>query len=313
MTLLLLGAALIAVLAVDVFSTVFHSRGRGGPLNRRLNRAVWALFRSVGRRGDGIVRGDLLAAAGPVIVIATLFVWVAILVVSFALVYYPWIQDFLVSPGSLRTPWSEAIYYSGYTAATLGTGDLVPDAPALRLLTPLQAFGGFALLSAAVTYFLAIYREVLRMQALASDLAAYFRRGTDEIVEYVRSRSAEPVARWSEGISSSISEVLLGHFEYPILHYFRPARIDKALPVQLGRLLELDEAVRAGGGAPGLDELRDHPSYRALQHSVDSYLREVGELFLPHGKLAATSGGVEDAPAADLHSRLLDYMLFDPR
>lgn len=309
MTFVLIGVGLIVLLAADVFSTVFHSRGRGGPLTRRLNSVIWALYRSLGRRRDGTVREKLLATAGPVLVVTTLVVWVTIFVFSFALVYYPSIHEFLVSPGALRDPWLEAVYYSGYTAATLGVGDIVPDAPSLRLLAPLQAFGGFALLSAAVTYFLAIYREVLRMQALSSDLAAYFSRGTSEIVEFVRGRSAEPVARWSEQISSSISEVLLGHFEYPILHYFRPARTDKALPVQLARLFELDAAVRAEDEDTGMNDLRSHPSYLALRHSVDSYVREVHELFLPP-RWQRRSGG-EAESAADLHPVLLEYMLYD--
>ena len=91
-----IGAALLLLLAADVFFTVFSPHGRGGPVNRRQNRALWALFRASGRRRDGSARDRWLPLAAPFMVVSTLAFWVLWLVIGFALVYYPWIESFLV-------------------------------------------------------------------------------------------------------------------------------------------------------------------------------------------------------------------------
>jgi hypothetical protein len=115
--------------------------------------------------------------------VLTVLVWVVLLVVAFALIYHPWINSFLVSPGSLRVHWLEALYYSGYTAATLGFGDLVPDHELLRLLAPLEAFLGFAVLSASITYLSSVFRELVSMHTLATNIAGYFGAGDDQTLE----------------------------------------------------------------------------------------------------------------------------------
>jgi hypothetical protein len=43
----------------------------------------------------------------------------------------------------MRSAWVEALYYSGYTGATLGFGDLVLELEAMRLRAPVQPFGGY--------------------------------------------------------------------------------------------------------------------------------------------------------------------------
>lgn len=65
-------------------------------------------------------------------------------------------------------------------------GDIVADGEVLRLLTALESFSGFALLSASVTYLLAVYRELIAVQSLASNVAGYFRAGELHSMQFVR-------------------------------------------------------------------------------------------------------------------------------
>ena len=305
----LLGTGLLLLLAADVFSTVFWPKGRGGPVNRRQNRLVWAAFRSLGRRRDGSTRDGLLAVAGPVIVVTTLAVWVLWLVVGFALVYSPWIRSFLVSPGTLRVPWWEAVYFSGYTAATLGFGDLVPDRQALRLLAPVEAFGGFALLSISVTYFLAVYRELVRKEALAASVSSYLSDGGEAPLRFAGDGGADAVARWCESVSDALSQVLLAHFQYPVLHFFRSEQGSRALPVQLGHLLAMRERLREADLPPRLAAFAEHPGYRALASSLEQYVTEVDRLFVPPAGTRPQDGGRARDDVEAAHRRLLEYML----
>lgn len=295
---------------MDVFLTVFHAQGHGGPLTRAQNRVIWGLFRTVGVRADGAPRERLLALAAPVMVVTTLTIWMVLLVVGFTLIYYPWVRTFLVSPGELRTPWAEALYYSGYTAATLGFGDMVPDQEALRLLAPLEALSGFALLSVSVTYLLSVYRELITMQSLASNVAGYFRAGEVHTLQFARAGGYGAMARWAEGVTSRLLEVLQAHFQYPILHYFRPSQRDRALPVQIDLLLGLRRMANGEDPARPTALLEHHPSFLALQDAVWEYLRTVEEVFVPHRfkQESPEEKGVE--PLEFAHERLLEYMRY---
>jgi hypothetical protein len=303
----LLGGILIVLLALDVFVTIFHAQGQGGPLTRRWCRLVWSATRAGGQRADGSKRQGVLALGGPALVVSTLLLWVLLLVVAYTLVYYPWIHAFLVSPGTLRTGWLEALYYSGYTAATLGLGDVVADPEALRLVTVLEAFGGFALLSVSTSYFLAVYRELVAMQSLASDISSLFSEDEEQVARFTREEGYEALARWSEQLSSDLSRVLVAHHQYPVLHYFRPREEARALPVQLGALLRLRSLVATERGTSALTVLSRHPSYLALMNTLDMYLAAVDRFFVP-GRVQDGSTGSDKAEKA--HARLLDYMSY---
>lgn len=292
-----------------MFITVFHPQGRGGPLNQLQNRTVWALFRATGRRGSGTAREGWLALAGPLTSVLTLVIWVVLLVIGFALIHYPWIRDFLVSPGTLRVPWAETLYYSGYTAATLGFGDIVPNHGVLRLLAPLEAFLGFALLSTSVTYLSSVYRELIRMQTLAANIAGYFRVNDPRLLGREEPARYEALVRWGEHVSSELLYVLRAHQQYPILHYFYAAQRQQALPVQLGHLLALRQAVRDDELQAPAATLADNPSFRALRGSVEDYLQEVDSHFVPK----SFRSGTHDADKTErAHRALLEYMCYVP-
>lgn len=240
--------------------------------------------------------------------VLTILVWIMLLVGAFALIVYPWMSSFLVSPGTLRVHWVEAFYYSGYTAATLGFGDLVPDHPVLRLLAPLEAFLGFAILSASITYLLAVFREIISMHTLAANISGYFDAGPEEAVALITAGQKEAFARWAEGVNRSLLGVLQAHFQYPILHYFRPTDGDRALPPQLRHLLSLRTSIRTGDHSDW-DEFQDHVSIRSLVGSVERYLSTVEEYFIP--KDLSGEKPVEFLDDTDrAHHRLMQYMCY---
>jgi hypothetical protein len=295
----LVGASLLLALFVDVFFTVFHSGGRGGPISHRLNRWSWKAVRAVSTRSNGSVREGIANFGGPWITVSTLVVWMFLLIAAFALIYYPFIESFLLSTGTRRAPWAEAIYYSGYNAATLGLGDLIADSIALRLLSVFQALAGFAILSVSITYLLAVYRELLMMRTLAVSIDAYFR--TVDVVGLASwdDDPPEALARWAEWATNMLLHALQAHFQYPILHYFRASERKAALPVQLARLLDLRREART-----------DHPSFAALRGAVEDYIGTVENSFIP----AEAKDGRPDNSFRDdterAHHRLLTYMLY---
>ena len=289
--LLLSGVALLILLAADVFSTVFHPEGHGGPLTRAQAHLVWTIWKAVAPRREPI-RNTWLSFGGPTLAILTPATWALILVCGFALMFYPWITSFLVSPGSLRTPWSEALYFSGFAAATLGTGDVVPDLPALRLLTVVEALCGFALLSASLSYILAIYRENGRKATLASELALHYALQNER--PDATCTAADHL--WIKGVARELLHVTNAHAQYPILHYFRPKNDSSSLTLQIAPLL-----AEAG-------ELRDAdaPGAALLAAAVDRYLEAADARFVPDA--VRMRGHVPNRR----YGRLLHYLGYEP-
>ena len=284
------GVALLILLAADVFSTVFHPEGHGGPLTRAQAHLVWKFWRSVAPQRE-TARNTWLSFGGPILAILTPATWALILVCGFALIFYPWIMGFLVSPGSLRAPWSEALYFSGFAAATLGTGDVVPDLPVLRLLTVVEALCGFALLSASLSYILAIYRENGRKVTLASELALHYAL-----------QNEQPDAGWTadhlwlKGVARELLHVTNAHAQYPILHYFRPKNDSSSLTLQIAPLL-----AEAG-------EFRDadEPAAALVAAAVDRYVEAADARFVPDAVRAR--GHVPDRR----YDRLRHYLGYEP-
>lgn len=112
-----------------------HRRG-AGRVRHRLRAARWrrlavgAAVPGAWRVWSAIVcaggrrRRRLLALACPVLLPLTVAVWVAELVVGFALIYVPFDKDLASTGRELTANWVAALYVSAYFATTLGVGDV---------------------------------------------------------------------------------------------------------------------------------------------------------------------------------------------
>jgi hypothetical protein len=306
----LLGFLLLVLLLVDVFLTIFHAAGRGGPINRRQNRLLWGAFRWAGMRRNGASRSTLMAFAGPTLVATTLLVWLTWLVLGFFLIYLPFIDAFLYSPGFMRTRWMEALYFSVYTAATLGLGDVVADAGWLRLVGAAQAMCGFVLFSLSITYLLSVYGELIAQRATASRIAGYFDEGEEALADRVERVGAEAFARWADEVTMALLTYVQSQFQYPVINYFHAVDRSRALPVQLRTLVSFDRVVQAAA-TPAIQRLGGHPSYLALGRAVDSFVTESARRFVPRGyrlEPGAGAGAADQATVEHELRRLNAYM-----
>jgi hypothetical protein len=77
------GAVLVALALRDVFDVLFHESGRG-VLAHVLMRGVWRAVRAVAKR-----QPNALSLAGPLALLAVVATWAVLLVVGWALIYWP--------------------------------------------------------------------------------------------------------------------------------------------------------------------------------------------------------------------------------
>ncbi|CAL9375714.1 hypothetical protein SUDANB121_00961 [Nocardiopsis dassonvillei] len=163
---LVLGSLIVLLVAGDAIVTILHS-DLTGPLAKGVQHAVWRVLLLAARR---IRRGRraLLASAAPVLVVATLGMWVCTMVLGFSLVFYAGGDGYLIDgrPGSLT--FDDALYYAGGTVAILGFGDITPQDTLQRMLSSAAAAMGFALFTGTVTYLIELTESIGERHRLTS-------------------------------------------------------------------------------------------------------------------------------------------------
>ncbi|GAB3110161.1 hypothetical protein GCM10027160_10060 [Streptomyces calidiresistens] len=167
---MLLGGALIALVARDLFHTLWHPTRRGG-LSRGTMSGLWRISRSLPRRGGGRGPGGLVGPLGMMTVIS---LWGVLTALGWALLYWPNLPELFVFDSELDPAehggFLDALYMSLVALTTLGLGDVAPADGWLRLAVPIEAMFGFVLLSAVVSWILGIYPTLGHRRQLAGRL-----------------------------------------------------------------------------------------------------------------------------------------------
>lgn len=263
-----LGGLLVLVVLRDMFHTLFHPSGRGS-LSWGVMRMAWRASRAVRRLG---------VLSGPLALLTAIGTWTSLLVIGWTLVYWPHLpESFSYASGlnpAARNELLDALYLSLVTGATLGYGDIFPTAPWLRLVAPLEAFVGFALLTAAVTWVLQVYPALGRRRALALRLGSLRRAAGPSGFD---AEDTPVLASLLEDLAGQLAQVRIDLTQYSETYFFRDTAPDLALPAMLGHLRAL---CRTGHRAPGRDV---RLAAVHLQEALDDLARFLDEHFLQVG------------------------------
>lgn len=230
----LLGTGILAFVLYDVFTTVLHHWGGGGPINQRLVRTIWrsAVWLTAGM-GAGR-RRRILGVAGPLLIPVVVVFWAGGIILGFAFLYAAWAPgsfhggDAVSGEISLR----DAIYYSGITFFTVGYGDIVPVRTGLRLVAMLQGGTGFALVTLVIGYFTSIYQAYSRQKVLAQSLHYQAGRTPDSallLAHHLPRHEAESLPSEVARLRDGLVEIRTEFSNYPILHYFISAEPEQSL------------------------------------------------------------------------------------
>lgn len=228
------GIVLLALTLADVFFTVLFPGSGHGPLRRPLARLTVRAFRVTARRLPRARRRALLGYSGPVLIALSIAVWPVLLICGWALVYFPALGHGIVaSSGATDRTWSAALYVSGFSLSTLGTGDLVPQTGLYRWLMVTEAVMGFAVVTMVISYFLSVYSAVVTRKTFAAGLDHRTHR-TGDSARLIAGLAAQDDLSAVVGQLASTGESLLQLFEthrsYPVLRYFHYREVRYSLP-----------------------------------------------------------------------------------
>jgi voltage-gated potassium channel Kch len=168
-----LGAVAIAVVAIDVFETIVLPRR----VTRRLRltgvmyRVTWGPWRRAARLfPSGTRRKDFLSVYGPFSILLLLALWTVGLIAGFAALQ--WANGSALDVPGVRSGFGTDLYFSATTFLTLGLGDVVPRSGPARLLTAIEAAGGFGVLALVIGYLPTLYQAFSRREIAVSLLDA---------------------------------------------------------------------------------------------------------------------------------------------
>ncbi|MFD6859249.1 potassium channel family protein [Rhodococcus sp. NPDC060090] len=242
-----LGGVLIVVALRDIYATLWHPRGVG-TVCRWVFDVMWRGAARIRRRGRA------LGLAGPVGMVATVVLWSAMIVVGWALIYFPHMPAGFYFASSLQPSLSSdpiaALYLSLVTVATLGYGDITPAYPALRLVMPLQALMGFVLFTAAISWVLQIYPALIRRRSAARSV--YLLASTDSS-EVAATGESSVACALLDGVTDALITVDLDLEQYGETYFFRESESGQSLAAVLSYVPHL---AKAGQGSTAMEVRR---------------------------------------------------------
>src|SRR5215217_2749552 len=167
----IVGVLLILVGLVDLFFTVLHYDGFGF-LSSRLYNSLFDVARFVTRPLPRTYRALGLSMEAPLMVPVTITVWIFLVSLGYALVYYAGMdgRTFSFSTSGLEPSFMEAMYFSGVTIATLGLGDVTPLSPLYQAIAVSEALVGFGILTLSITYVIGVYEVLRQLGVLAPEV-----------------------------------------------------------------------------------------------------------------------------------------------
>jgi hypothetical protein len=211
-------------------------------------------------------------------VVATIALWVVLLITGWALVYWPFLGDgFVYSSGlepAQRQGLLDGFYVSSVALATLGFGDIVPSAGWLRLVATGQALVGFSLLTASVSWLIQLESTISRRRALAR----YLNQARRAVVP---GAAAGPAVLDRAAAELARAHVDLSHAA--ITFYFTDTVEDDAIAAGLPWVVEAAER------AADDDDAQTRAAARTVLVAVDDFLALVDEQFLHGGGSRAQS------------------------
>lgn len=214
---IVVGLGLVVLVFADAFMTTLSMSFRAGPLTQHVLALAWRVLVRAQRRGR---ENSPLTAAGTVLLVGTVVIWVSVL----------WAGWFLTFLGSASVELArthepagvlDVAYFAGFNIVTLGTGDVGAVTPAWRFVSAVASFTGLFLVTLAITYLVSVVSAVVARRTLATQIRA-LGHNPEEMIRNAWTGSGFSPLFLQQLVSLTPPLVTLAeqHIAYPVLHYF---------------------------------------------------------------------------------------------
>jgi hypothetical protein len=294
------GGALVLLAVADVFMTVLYARVGTGPVSHRLSTVTWATARRIARR-LGRQKDAFLSFFGPLYLVLIMMVWIGFLLFGFTLIAWPNLGRGIQRSQGAQTPtdFATAFYYAGGSMATVGSGDLRPVSPAMKVATVIASVLGLCVMTLTLTYVIQIYTALQRRNALALSLhhasggtgdAAVLLAGLGPRDDFTHAESQ------LSGMATETTGVYESHHFYSVLIYFRFEEPFYAMARGTLVLMELLALIETALDDAKHGWLKRAASITQLREAGMHVLTELAGVYLPSGPPTV---GDQDAAITD--------------
>ena len=289
-----LGTVLILTVTIDAFYTVFSNRG-GGWLTNVWTSTIWKALLAIHRR---FRTHRLLSVSGPGLLLSIVVLWYLMLVVGWACVFGSTDTSVINSDKQLITNFEDKLFFVSVTLSTLGYGNMVPNGPPWTFWGNATAFSGTVLLTASLSYVLAVLQASIERRQLAT------------MINSIGATSEKFIARtWCTPRSQVLNSQLLSianqidnhahkHVNYPILRYFHTGQW-RTSPAPA--LLVFSDAVFLASHGMAADQRPPESLLHVCAESVANYLDQTTAIDQSIANPACEQepkGGEDDIPDA---------------
>ena len=295
-----IGVGLILLALYDMFSTVLYARITMGPASMALSRSTWWLFHRMAallpRQANRI-----FSYCGPIVVVALIVGWSALLDVGSALLIHPALGSAVTaSTGPTPRDFVSALYAGGESISVVGTSDFTPTTSGFRILFLLNSLIGMSLIFLALTYLTQVYNALQRRNAVTRRVDA-LTGNTGDAAELLAGVGAE--GQFAVGyttlssVADEIDSITEANQFYPVLFYFRFK--DETYSVSRMAVVSLDAVslLKSGVRDDAAGWLKESAAVTQLWTATLHLLGTLSHHFLPN-KTADTPDAPDSQTAA---------------
>lgn len=286
------GAFIVALTLLDFVWTALSLRG-AGPITKHVSRAIWFMF----RHGPRLGRPHLLSATGPCILFGTVAGWALLIWLGWFLIFAAGERAVLVTPAMQPADVWGRLYFAGFTISTLGVGDLAPGGPVWQALTAIGALNGLIVITAGITYLLAVLSAVVEMRQMASYVSSLGNTSEDLVICGWDGQSFKPLQDHLANLTPQVLANVQQQLAYPILHYFHSSEPSTAAAPALAVLNEA-LTILEHGVAPQLRLPNAAP--RPLRTAIASLLHNATPGYLRLAEQAPPAPDLQQLRAAGI-------------
>ncbi|MFP5354868.1 MAG: potassium channel family protein [Gemmatimonadota bacterium] len=228
------GLALVALGLADIFLTILHP-DRDGPASVALNRATWRVAVALASVAPRFAR-EIAALAGGLMIAATIVLWMALQVLGFALLAWPYLDTGFDLHETAGATFLDALYWSAITFTTLGFGDIVPITPLWKIVALAEALAGVALVGAAITFLLSVYQGIDHRDRMSLRIYSETRRtwdGTTFVLRVLDEEGPEALRRKLEAWAEQMRALHERLYRFQPLAFYVRTRSEKHEPERM--------------------------------------------------------------------------------
>ncbi|MBD0334022.1 MAG: two pore domain potassium channel family protein [Cyanobacteria bacterium Co-bin13] len=234
--LVILGAAIILFVTLDIVVTTL-TVGGAGPLMERVAGGVWWLALKIHQRRHN---HTLLVTTGWLILVLMVVFWLLLTWVGWTLVFSAAETAVVNAETDVPANFWERVYFTGFTIATLGIGDYQPQHAFWQIATAVAAANGFFFVTLGVAYLLPVASAVAGKRALALYISTLGGTGDEIIRRSWNGRDFGQLDQHLINLAPMMSQLGESHLTYPILYYFHSIDRTRSMPLSIAAL---DEAL----------------------------------------------------------------------